>query len=123
VDTLKESEGMATSSFTNKEKEIIKEIICKYASNVEPRKIIRLKNALILLKKLNRDIEVEMEDQYEKELREFILKFLEIEDTNEQEAINSSNLEVAAAVEGSLIDTENRYIKYTNYFIHSKSND
>ncbi|PFX45613.1 hypothetical protein COL24_00985 [Bacillus toyonensis] len=123
VDTLKESEGMAISSFTNKEKEIIKEIICKYASNVEPRKIIRLKNALILLKKLNRDIEVEMEDQYEKELQEFILKSLEIEYTNEQEAINSSNLEVAAAVEGSLIDTENRYIKYTNYFIHSKSND
>ncbi|MGG5757944.1 P-loop NTPase fold protein [Bacillus toyonensis] len=123
ADTPKESEEMKTSSFTNKEKEIIKEIICKYASNVEPRKIIRLKNALILLKKLNRDIEFEMENQYEKELGEFILKFLEIEYNNEQEAIDSSNLEIAAAAEGSLIEKENRYIKYTNYFIHSKSND
>ncbi|MGR5970052.1 hypothetical protein ACT7C1_26535 [Bacillus paranthracis] len=41
-------------SFTLTERQVIKDTICTYASDVEPRKIIRLKNALLLLKKLNK---------------------------------------------------------------------
>ncbi|MFJ8242542.1 P-loop NTPase fold protein [Bacillus tropicus] len=123
LDELRESEDIEFPSFTNKEKEIIKGVICKYASNVEPRKIIRLKNALILLKKLNKDTEVKMDNQYKTELQNFIIKFLEVEGKESQEENVLANIEIAAAVEDSSFDTKNKKIKYTNYFIHDKEND
>lgn len=109
---LKVSEEDAPS-FTSKEREIIKDIICLYASDVEPRKIIRLKNALLLLKKLNRDNENVMNIQKQKELQKFIIDFLEID-------ISDKNTEIAATVEELSSNEQNRYLKYTNYFIHNK---
>ncbi|WP_255477960.1 DUF3578 domain-containing protein [Bacillus sp. AR8-1] len=97
-------------SFTLIERQVIKDTICKYASDVEPRKIIRLKNALLLLKKLNKEKEDVLDIEKKKELQKFIIAFLEID-------ISDKNAEIAATVEES---SDNKYLKYTNYFIHNK---
>ncbi|WP_002150856.1 DUF3578 domain-containing protein [Bacillus cereus] len=99
-------------SFTLTERQVIKDTICKYASDVEPRKIIRLKNALLLLKKLNKEKEDVMDIEKKKELQKFIIDFLEIDISDK-----NKNVEIAATVEES---SDNKYLKYTNYFIHNK---
>ncbi|MGX5485204.1 P-loop NTPase fold protein [Bacillus cereus] len=122
-------ETIVRNSFTTNERRIIKNTICQYASNVEPRKIIRLKNALLLLKKLNKQPEAIVEEKFEKELKNFILKFLDVEEqTSGTENINNNevysnileNNEVASTVEHSSINEPNEYLKFTNYFIHNK---
>ncbi|MFB8328059.1 P-loop NTPase fold protein [Bacillus wiedmannii] len=110
---LEVSEEQDAPSFTLTERQVIKDTICMYAADVEPRKIIRLKNALILLKKLNK-LNEEQEDvidiEKKKELQKFIINFLEID-------ISDKNAEIAATVEEL---PDNKYLKYTNYFIHNK---
>ncbi|OPA21748.1 hypothetical protein BHL47_28215, partial [Bacillus cereus] len=107
---LEISEERDIPSFTLIERQVIKDTICKYASDVEPRKIIRLKNALLLLKKLNKEKEDVLDIEKKKELQKFIIAFLEID-------ISDKNAEIAATVEES---SDNKYLKYTNYFIHNK---
>ncbi|WP_425591885.1 P-loop NTPase fold protein [Bacillus cereus] len=107
---LEVSEEQDAPSFTLKERQVIKETICMYAADVEPRKIIRLKNALLLLKKLNKEKEDVIDIEKKKELQKFIINFLEID-------ISDKNAEIAATVE-ELPDS--KYLKYTNYFIHNK---
>lgn len=99
-------------SFTLTERQVIKDTICKCASDVEPRKIIRLKYALLLLKKLNKEKEDVMDIEKKKELQKFIIDFLEIDISDK-----NKNVEIAATVEES---SDNKYLKYTNYFIHNK---
>ncbi|MGA5696766.1 P-loop NTPase fold protein (plasmid) [Bacillus cereus] len=114
-------------SFTELEMKIIRETVQKNASKVEPRKVKRLKNALIMLKKLNKEIDsIEKEDSYEEELRDFILKFLEIKNCEQQVSDLSYN-EIATTVENSIKDKSSnsrvnmtRRLKYTEYFIHNK---
>lgn len=102
-------------SFTLTERQVIKDTICTYASNVEPRKIIRLKNALLLLKKLNKEKQDVMDIEKKKELQKFIIDFLEIDISDK-----NKNAEIAATVEES---SDNKYLKYTNYFIHNKDKE
>ncbi|MFC8767048.1 P-loop NTPase fold protein [Bacillus cereus] len=102
-------------SFTLTERQVIKDTICTYASDVEPRKIIRLKNALLLLKKLNKEKEDVMDIEKKKELQKFIIDFLEIDISDK-----NKNAEIAATVEES---SDNKYLKYTNYFIHNKDKE
>ncbi|MDM5222990.1 P-loop NTPase fold protein [Peribacillus sp. NJ11] len=108
-------------SFTIHEMEVIKKTIKKYASNVEPRKIKRLKNALIMLKKLNKGNQIDKEDRlYEKELTEFIVKFLEVDFLKGQINTDVLSAEIAATNDNYFIDEENVYLKFTEYFINEK---
>ncbi|PFL14014.1 hypothetical protein COJ07_29140 [Bacillus cereus] len=121
------SNELNSSSFTSLERTIIKETIERYASKVEPRKVIRLKNALIMLKKLNKGMDSIADNEYEKELRDFIFRFLEIKPHEEQGIINSADKEIAATTQnflkdksGELEDKTIRHLKFTEYFIHDK---
>ncbi|WP_162791003.1 hypothetical protein [Bacillus sp. H1a] len=114
-------------SFTKLEMEVIKETIKKNASKVEPRKVKRLKNALIMLKKLNKETDsVAVGNGYEEEIRDFILNFLEIKHS-EKQSTGSAHNEIAATIENSVKDKlsdsqdkMSRQLKFTEYFIHNK---
>ncbi|TPF19405.1 hypothetical protein CBE79_27305 [Priestia megaterium] len=117
------------SSFTTLDSIIIKDTIKEYASNIETRKVKRLINAVIMLKKLNRQIDISTNEEYEAELKEFILNFLEIKQDKNHSISNSNSAkeEVASAIEsfskdglGDLKNKSNRYLKFTEYFIHNK---
>ncbi|MBX9970688.1 hypothetical protein H7K06_24465 [Priestia aryabhattai] len=101
------------NSFTELEIKIIKNTLQKHASRVEPRKVKRLKNALILLKKLNKNDNIKDFDKYEEELAKFIMDFLEISDYQE----NYKPLLICSDLERKV---EN-HIKFTDYFIHNKN--
>lgn len=116
--------GSTMPSFSTIEREIIKETIKNYASTIEPRKIIRLKNALIMLKKLNPSVGDIQGRKHEEELRNFILDFLEIKKT-ENEITETAHQEVAAAIESNLNsnspnENNESILKYTDYFIHKR---
>ncbi|MDR4943376.1 GIY-YIG nuclease family protein [Bacillus wiedmannii] len=121
------SNRQKSPSFTELEIKVIRETVRKYASKVEPRKVKRLKNALILLKKLNKEIDSKaLENVYEEELRGFILNFLEIENSKQQISDSAYN-EIATTAENSIEDKSSnsrvnmtRQLKYTEYFIHDK---
>ncbi|MEB9879438.1 P-loop NTPase fold protein [Bacillus cereus] len=116
-------------SFTNLEIEVIKETIKKNASKVEPRKVIRLKNALIMLKKLNKKTDdLAAGNGYKEELRDFIINFLEIKHSEKQVTSSASAYkETAATTENSSEDKSSAsqdkmdtQLKFTEYFIHNK---
>lgn len=108
----------AMSSFSDWEIKTITEIVNKYATKVEPRKVIRLKNALIMLKKLNKRTNFEANSLYREELEKFIIGFLEVNGhkKNRTEVLMESNTN-----ENSTNDLEdtNEYLKFTEYFIPS----
>ncbi|WP_416045813.1 TIR domain-containing protein [Priestia megaterium] len=118
-----------SSSFTTLDSIIIKDTIKEYASNIETRKVKRLINAVIMLKKLNRQIDISTNEEYEAELKEFILNFLEIKQDKKHSISNSNSAkeEVASTIEsfskdglGDLKNKSNRQLKFTEYFIHNK---
>ncbi|BCB37609.1 hypothetical protein BCJMU51_2497 [Bacillus cereus] len=74
-----------------------------------------MKNALLLLKKLNKEKQDVMDIEKKKELQKFIIDFLEIDISGK-----NKNAEIAATVEES---SDNKYLKYTNYFIHNKDKE
>ncbi|MGR5917201.1 hypothetical protein ACT7CS_12875 [Bacillus pacificus] len=74
-----------------------------------------MKNALLLLKKLNKEKQDVMDIEKKKELQKFIIDFLEIDISDK-----NKNAEIAATVEES---SDNKYLKYTNYFIHNKDKE
>ncbi|MEE6185088.1 P-loop NTPase fold protein [Bacillus pretiosus] len=121
------SNKQESQSFSELEMKVIRETVRKNASKVEPRKVKRLKNALIMLKKLNKEIDsMAIDNGYEEELREFILNFLEIK-SGEQQVSDSAYNEIATTVENSIEDKSSnsrvnmtRQLKYTEYFIHNK---
>lgn len=112
-------------SFTTFERELIKRTIRNYASKVEPRKIIRLKNALIMIKKLNSKLDGTEGNIYEYELKKFIIDFLEINQF-EKEDNKLAYKEIASTIESSLNTSESGSEKYnllknTEYFLHNKN--
>ncbi|CKH72458.1 Uncharacterised protein [Streptococcus pneumoniae] len=56
-----------------------------------------------------------MDIEKKKELQKFIIDFLEIDISDK-----NKNAEIAATVEES---SDNKYLKYTNYFIHNKDKE
>ncbi|HFK1748542.1 MULTISPECIES: GIY-YIG nuclease family protein [Bacillus cereus group] len=121
------SNRQKSPSFTELEIKVIRETVRKNASKVEPRKVKRLKNALILLKKLNKEIDSKaLENVYEEELKRFILNFLEIE--NGEQRVSDSAYNQIAITDGNSIEDKSsnsranmtRQLKYTEYFIHNK---
>ncbi|PEP14030.1 P-loop NTPase fold protein [Bacillus wiedmannii] len=125
--SLSSSNEKGFPSFTNLEIEVIKETIKKNASKVEPRKVIRLKNALIMLKKLNNKTDdLAAGNGYKEELRDFIINFLEIKHS-EKQGTGSAHKETAATTENSSEDKSSAsqdkmdtQLKFTEYFIHNK---
>ncbi|MBK5502232.1 hypothetical protein [Peribacillus sp. TH14] len=125
-------------SFTKSEKEVIKDTIKNYTSGVEPRKVIRLNNALILLKKLNNKIDTDSND-YKEELKDFIINFLEVNNYENNGTDSLSYTERIANPNNPKTDNLNKlkdesneseldktgyksgkYLKFTEYFIHNK---
>jgi len=125
--SLSSSNEKGFPSFTNVEIDVIKETIKKNASKVEPRKVIRLKNALIMLKKLNKKTDdLAAGNGYKEELRDFIINFLEIKHS-EKQVTGSAHKETAATTEISSEDKSSAsqdkmdtQLKFTEYFIHNK---
>lgn len=120
------SNNQGFPSFTKLEREIIKDTIKKYASKVETRKVLRLKNVLIILKKLNNDMDI-TNNEYEEELREFICDFLEIKRYSQQRILGSTVKEGDTIIDDTPKndfkveqDKNNKYLKFTDYFIHNK---
>lgn len=106
-------------SFSESEIEFIMNTINKYAAKVEPRKVIRLKNALIMLKKLNKQENIEVNTRYRDELEKFIIEFLDI---NVSEGGNTDkNGEEKRGGDKYIDSNSNKYLKFTEYFIHKTS--
>ncbi|EJR29762.1 MULTISPECIES: type I restriction endonuclease [Bacillus cereus group] len=108
-------------SFSEWEIELITKKINKYATKVEPRKVIRLKNALIMLKKLNKQTNTDMDTnakrQYKDELEKFIIDFLDIDYSLGQDIDK-----IEEKKENLNVDLKsNKYLKFTEYFIHNNN--
>ncbi|WEA47197.1 type I restriction endonuclease [Priestia aryabhattai] len=103
----------AMSSFSDWEIKTITEIVNKYAKNVEPRKVIRLKNVLIMLKKLNKRTNFEANSLYREELEKFIIGFLEVN------GHKKNRTEVSMKNNTNDLEDNNEYFKFTEYFIPS----
>lgn len=106
-------------SFSEWEIELITKIINQYAKKVEPRKIIRLKNALILLKKLNERTNIEVNSLYRDELESFIIDFLDIDDFQGKDTNKFGKNKTNGNTHSDL--NRNKFLRFTEYFIHSKN--
>ncbi len=107
------------SSFSELEMEVIVGTINKYAAKVEPRKVIRLKNALIMLKKLNQEVYIETNSLYREELEKFIVEFLDINDLEEKGT--NKHVEKQRNRETCNGINNNKVLKFTEYFIHKNN--
>ncbi|KGI86308.1 hypothetical protein JY98_08715 [Exiguobacterium mexicanum] len=95
------------SSFTKEELSLIKEAIEKQKEYVEPRKLIRLNNVLILIKNLDLD-KAELSKESENELAIFVYEFLSDSDDVDGNSMNRQDYKI---------------LKSAPYFLDKRSNE